>query len=71
VALAARLGAPTPASVLDAGTAERRLRLGVAVTYVGPVLEGGFSIEQTVSGAGGAPAATVYRIVLRTARRLF
>lgn len=71
VALAARLGAPTSASVLDAGTAERRLRLGVAVTYVGPVLEGGFSIEQTVSGAGGAPAATVYRLVLRTAGRLF
>ena len=69
IALATRLGAPRPASLLDAGTAERRLRLGVAATYVGPSVEGGFSIEQTVSGAGGIiPAATVFRLVLRTSR---
>ncbi|HXM39245.1 MAG TPA: hypothetical protein VN908_11380 [Gemmatimonadales bacterium] len=67
--VATRLGAPVPASVLDAGTSERWLRLGGAVTYVGPNWEGGFSIEQTVSGAGGrVPAATVFRIVLRTSR---
>ncbi len=69
--LAGRLGLPTPASVLDAGTSERRLRLGFAVTYLGPTVEGGFSIEQTVTGAGVAPAATVYRIVFRTSRKLF
>src|SRR6266513_194778 len=71
--LAARLGAPTSAALLDEGTAERRLRFGVAVTYVGPSLEGRFSIEQTVSGgtAGVTPAAPVYRIVLRTSRKLF
>lgn len=71
--LAARLGVPTSAAVLDQGTAERRLRFGVAVTYVGPTIEGGFSIEQTVSGGtvGVTPAAPVYRIVLRTSRKLF
>lgn len=69
IAVATRLGAPTPASLLDAGTSERRVRLGVAVTYVGPNGEGGLSIEQTVSGAGGSvPAGTVFRIVLRTSR---
>src|SRR5436309_1942964 len=71
--LAARLGAPTSAALLDVGTAERRLRFGVAVTYVGPTMEGGFSIEQTVTGGtvGVTPAAPVYRIVLRTSRKLF
>ena len=71
--LAARLGAPTSAALLDEGTAERRLRFGVAVTYVGPSFEGGLSIEQTVSGgtAGVTPAAPVYRIVMRTTRKLF
>src|SRR5439155_26358006 len=46
---------------------------GVAVTYVGPAFEGGLSIEQTVSGgiAGVTPAAPVYRIVMRTTRKLF
>jgi hypothetical protein len=69
VALATRLGAPRSASVLDAGTAERRARLGVAVTYLGPDVEGGVSIEQTVSGAGGTiPAASVFRVVMRTSR---
>ncbi|HEX4573879.1 MAG TPA: hypothetical protein VH158_02015, partial [Gemmatimonadales bacterium] len=71
VAVSTALGVATPASVLDAGTSQRSLRFGFAVTYVGPTLEGGFSIEQTVTGAGAVPAATVYRIVLRTARRLF
>ena len=71
--LAARLGAPTSAALLDEGTAERQLRFGVAVTYVGPAFEGGLSIEQTVSGgtAGVTPAAPVYRIAMRTTRKLF
>ena len=72
VALASRLGAPIAASVLDEGTSERRLRLGFAMTYHSPTVEGGFSIEQTVSGVGGfVPGATVYRLVLRTSRKLF
>jgi len=71
VALATRLGAPASASVLDQGTAERRLRLGFALTYHGATVEGGFSIEQTVSGRGVVPAATVYRLVIRTSRKLF
>ena len=77
VALAHRLGegpvgAPVAASVLDEGTSQRRLRLGFAMTYHGATVEGGFSIEQTVSGVGGfVPAATVYRLVLRTSRKLF
>jgi len=58
-----------PASVLDAGTAQRRVRLGAAVTYVGPDMEGSFSFEQTVTGSGGrVPAATVFRILMRTSR---
>jgi hypothetical protein len=69
--LATRLGVPTAASILDHGTAERRLRFGVAVTYVAPHVEGGLSVEQTVSGAGVTPVATVYRIGLRTTRRFF
>jgi hypothetical protein len=69
VALATRLGAPRSASVLDAGTSERRVRLGAAVTYLGPNIEGGLSFEQTVSGAGGRiPVMSVFRIVLRTSR---
>jgi hypothetical protein len=69
--VATALGAPVAASVLNAGTGERWLRLGVAVSYVGPDVEGGFSIEQTVSGAAGGgliPAATVFRVVMRTSR---
>jgi len=67
--LATRLGAPRSASVLDAGTSERRLRLGAAVTYVGPNAEGGLSFEQTVSAYGGViPVTTVLRIVMRTSR---
>jgi hypothetical protein len=71
--LAGRLGGPVSAAILDAQTAERRLRLGGAITYVGPRDEAGVSVEQTVSGAAGGtvPAATVFRIVMRTSRRLF
>ncbi len=71
-AVAARLGSPVSPSVLEAGTAERRLRLGWAMSYLGPVFEGGFSIEQTVSGRGSVvPAATVFRLVMRVSQRLF
>lgn len=70
IAVEAALGAPTAARVLDGGTSERRVRLGAALTYVRPDMEGGVSVEQTVSaGRGGmVPAATVYRIVMRTSR---
>ena len=71
VTLATRLGLPTSASLLDAETAEHRLRFGVAVSYLGPSLEGGFSIEQTVMGGGATPAGRVYRIVLKSSRKLF
>jgi hypothetical protein len=67
-----RLGVAIPASVLDQGTAQHSLRLGLAVTYAGPKMEGRFSVEQTVSGGGGpVPAATVFGIVLRVGRQLF
>ena len=67
--VATNLGAPISASVLDAGTAWRWTRLGAAVTYVAPGLEGSLSIEQTVTGAGGlVPKATVFRVVMRTSR---
>jgi hypothetical protein len=70
--LADRLGAPIPASVLDQGTAQHSLRVGVAVTYAGPKMEGGFTVEQTVSGAGGpVPATTVFRLVVRVDWPLF
>ena len=69
LALATRLGSPRSASVLDPGTSERRVRLGAAVTYVGPSMEGGLSFEQTVSGLGGRiPVTSVFRIVMRTSR---
>ena len=71
VDVATRTGFPAAASLLNAGTSERRVRLGFAVTYHAPSVEGGFSIEQTVSGAGVVPGATVYRIEFRTSRRLF
>lgn len=72
VALATRLGAPRSASMLDAGTSERRLRLGVAVSYMAAGVEGGLSLEQTVSARGGRiPVTSVFRIVMRTSRRLF
>lgn len=67
--VATNLGAPVSASVLDAGTAFRWTRIGGAMTYAAPGLEGSLSIEQTVTGAGGlVPVATVFRIVLRTSR---
>ena len=70
--LAARLGTPIPASVLNEGTSERWVRLGIALTYTGPAVESGFTVERTVSGAGGqVAAATVYRLVLRISRKLF
>jgi len=72
--LAARVGEPTPASLLDQGTATQRLRAGVALTYVGPWLEGDVSIERTVNasaGSGPLPDATVFRVVLRASRKLF
>jgi len=71
-AVAARLGGPVTTTVLEAGTAERRLRIGWAMSYLGPVFEGGASIEQTVSGVGSAvPAATVFRVVMRVSRKIF
>jgi hypothetical protein len=70
--VATRLGTPVSAAVLDAGTALRWTRLGVAMTYATADLEGSLSVEQTVSGSGGlVPVATVVRIVMRTSRRLF
>jgi len=69
VDLATRFGAPLSASVLDAGTSERRMRIGAAVTYTGPNVEGGLSFEHTVSGYGGLiPVTSVFRIVMRTSR---
>lgn len=65
-------GTPVPASVLNAGTAIRQARVGGAVTFTGPVVEGSFVVERVVSGRGGpTPALTSFRIVLRTSRRLF
>jgi len=70
--LETRLGTATSAAVLDQGTSERWLRVGAAVTFVGAGVEGGFSVEQTISGSGGrVPAATVFRIVLRKAWKVF
>lgn len=72
VDLATKLGVPVPASVLAQGTADRWVRLGVAVTYATPDVEGSFSVEQTVSGAGGdVPEAMVFRLVMRVGRKLF
>lgn len=69
VDLATRFGAPLSAGLLDAGTSQRRTRIGAAVTYTGPNVEGGLSFEHTVSGYGGLiPVASVFRIVLRTSR---
>jgi len=72
VTLAAQIGAPVDLSVLEAGTAIRHTRVGFAVTYAGPRLEGGLSVERTVSGAGGrVPVATLFRIVIRQTILLF
>jgi hypothetical protein len=71
-AFATQIGGPANVSALDAGTAIRQTRLGFALTYAGPRLEGGLSVQQTVSGAGGlVPVATVFRIVMRQTILLF
>lgn len=63
---------PAAPDLLDAGTAVRYGRVGFAVTYAGPRLEGGLSLEKTVSAAGGlVPVATVFRIVIRQSILLF
>ena len=70
--VATRLGVPVPAALRDAGTAQRVTRAGIAVTFIGPVIETGFSAERTVSaGSGRAPAPWVFRLVLRAKRKLF
>jgi len=63
-------GTPLAANLLDPGTAEVRWRLGAAMTYVGPDVEGSASFEQTVTASAGerVPAATVFRIVMRLSR---
>ena len=68
--VAANRGTPIAASVLDPGTAENRVRLGAAMTYANAEVEGSFSFEQTVTGTAGerVPAASVFRIVMRTSR---
>jgi len=71
-ALATNLGIPLPASLLDVGTSERSLSLGFAVSYIGPVVEGDFSVEKSLSGSGGlVPVATVYQLVFRVTQKLF
>ena len=72
VALAAAQGFATPAAILDAGTAQQWVRVGFAMTYAGPVVEGGFTVEETVSASGDVvPAAVVYRLRLRISHKLF
>ena len=69
VDIATRLGAPVSASVLNAGTDWRWTRLGIAMTYRSRDYEGSMSLESTVSGRGALlPAASVFRILLRTSR---
>ena len=70
--VAGRVGGPIAPAVLESGTGIRLARLGLAATFSGPRLEGGFSVERTISGAGGpVPVATVFRIVLRQTILLF
>ncbi len=71
--VATNLGSPVAANVLDPGTAVRRWRLGVAITFVAPEVEGGLSFEQTVSATAEEagtriPAASVFRLVMRLSR---
>ena len=71
--VATNLGTPIAANVLDPGTAERRWRLGVAMTYVAPEVEGSLSFEQTVTATAEeagtrVPAASVFRVVIRLSR---
>ena len=52
--------------------AVHQTRVGFAVTYAGPRLEGGLSLDRTVSGSGGpVPVATQFRIVIRQTIVLF
>jgi hypothetical protein len=70
--VAGRVGGAVSTAVLEPGTGIRQARLGVAATFSGPRLEGGFSVERTISGAGGpVPVATVFRIVIRQTFLLF
>jgi hypothetical protein len=72
ITVATRTGAPVDLTVLEAGTAIRQTRVGFAVTFTGPRLEGGLSVDRTVSGVGGpVPVATQLRIVLRQTILLF
>jgi hypothetical protein len=72
VVLATQMGGPVDLSVLESGTAVRQSRVGFAVTYAGPRLEGGLSLDRTVSGSGGpVPVATQLRIVIRQTIVLF
>ena len=71
--VATNSGAAVPADVLDRGTAVRRWRLGVAMTYVAPDVEGSLSFEQTVDATAEEagtriPAASVFRLVMRLSR---
>jgi hypothetical protein len=71
-AVAAALGAPMPAALLNAGTAVRHARFGAAVVFSARRAEGAFSVERVVSARGtSVPARTVVRIVLRVERPLF
>lgn len=70
--VAGRVGGPVDPAVLETGTGIHLTRVGVAATFSGPRLEGGFSVERTISGAGGpVPVATVFRIVMRQTILLF
>jgi hypothetical protein len=70
--LATRLGTATAAALLDQGTAVRLARAGIAVTYVGPVLETGLTAQRTLTGGTGrGPAAWSFRLVLRVRQKLF
>lgn len=70
--VAGRVGGAVSAAVLEPGTGIRQARVGLAATFSGPRLEGGFSVERTISGAGGpVPVATVFRIVIRQTFLLF
>ena len=72
LAVATALGVPLAASLLDGGTGISRVRLGGAVTFVGPVIEGSFVIERVVSASGGwTPAQTRFRLVMRATHQLF
>lgn len=81
IAVETAMGGPIPAAILNGASGWSRLRLGGAVTYTGPVVEGSFVVERVVSGESlgnsipgsgePTPAATSFRLVLRTSRRLF